>query len=1209
VGETGGDNSYGQTALRLGFVTEAQIQECLDIQAKLRDMGLEEPLGEVLLRKGYVNPTHHQEVLQRLGVHTDPIPGYRLLGKIGQGGMGSVYKAIQTSVNRMVAIKILSPGILEDETAVARFFQEARAAGKLSHKNLISGIDAGESGGLYYFVMEYVTGRSCREILNADGPFPEKRALPVALQMAEVLDHIHGHQLVHRDIKPENILLTPDGTVKLCDLGLAKSTTAAAPSLTEAGLAVGTPYFMSPEQIRAEKLVDIRADLYSLGASLYFLVTGKRPYEAPSAMETMTRHLTEPVPDPQVLAPLLSDEFSRVIRKLMAKAPGDRYATPRHLLEELRKIPASPDASASRALERPSTARLVAVRKSPATQRAVLARRRRSLRPVAAGAAAAAVLAGILLVVPTGEAPPPAGPPAARAPAVLPAAPAPGGPPALAPPPAPREDSAKSRALELAALEKEVLAASGQEDFRQALALLEAARKRHSDPEWTAAVEKKERDVRGTAELLFPGLKLKALEAQRRGDAEERRAIAERVSKWGWEDFPSELDRALAAAAPSAPKPPPPRAAAAPEPAPPPEPKIYQAVWEVAMRLAGSRDYAGAANVLDRAAAILKEDALRAELVADQEVVRAAEAFAAQALQALSRTPKGQKVTVEFFNESGQPQRMEEPVVRVDPFRLEVKREDGPLVVEFGEILPGSLVELARPRLPKKSPKDARGAALFCLLEGDVEAAQRQQAEPAAVPEKYWGFGRKLSEERAKPDPRAAARESQARQLFYEAERDFAEPWSRSDGIQKFAALLKRFGDTSFVRRNRLSVLNRGEGGREYFFTAEMLRGPAGFRASKTPKGDGCWVSEAERDASRRAELEMAFSVQPGLDYRCWVYVGGCCVETLTFSFQAADASDLAGIPPQPAKQSLISATRTHASHGGPRQPSHWGWVALPLPKYASAGPRSVRLFTEQKGLTVVWAIVSALRTAPPRETEARDLERARAEGSPASAILRVGSADPALVAWWRFDDRSGPTAADSTRFRNHGKLMNAAAWGAGKLGGALSLDGDQSYVHVPPSPSLDATTAQLTVAAWAQRPGFQPSYRLLVSRQKGTDDANHYWLGLVGGQCGFAVDTTQGSREASGYKAPIGEWFHLAGTYDGTTIRLYLNGSEVASRPHSGALAFDGRPVSIGADLYDAEGSIQEEFKGLIDDVRIYSRALSAAEVAALAAARSSMK
>jgi len=348
--QTHTDQSFGQTAVTLGYVSEAQVAECVKIQAAVRQMGLDEHLGDILTKKGYLTPQHHANVLKKLGVHTSPIPGYTIQGKIGQGGMGIVYKATQTSVNRVVAIKILSGHATKDKTYVARFLQEAQSAANLNHKNLIAAIDVGVSNGIYYFVMEYVTGKSCREMMVASkGPLAEVTALQVTLQMAEVLDHIHQHKMVHRDIKPENILVTPDGTVKLCDLGLAKSTSSMEQSLTQEGLAVGTPYFMSPEQIRGDKDVDIRADLYSLGATMFYMLTDKHPYEGKSAAETMSMHLKEAVPDPRKGNPQIREDLGWCIQKLMAKDRGHRYQTPAELLEDLKKIQAGTGAALARA--------------------------------------------------------------------------------------------------------------------------------------------------------------------------------------------------------------------------------------------------------------------------------------------------------------------------------------------------------------------------------------------------------------------------------------------------------------------------------------------------------------------------------------------------------------------------------------------------------------------------------------------------------------------------------------------------------------------------------------------------------------------------------------------------------------------------------------------------------------------------------------------
>jgi serine/threonine-protein kinase len=366
---------FGETAVQLGYVTPERLRECLEILQKMRAMGLSEPLGQILLKKGYLNGAQHHAVLGRLGVAPDPIPGYKLLGKIAAGGMGTVYKAEQTSVRRVVAIKVLSPEAVRDPAYIPRFFKEAHAAAQLSHRNIVQAIDVGQHNELYYYVMEFVEGKDCRDLVTERGPFDQKKAVDVALQMADVLGYIHAHHIVHRDIKPENIILTADGTVKLCDLGLAKSTAAADQSLTQTGFTVGTPFYMSPEQVRGEKDIDIRADLYSLGASLFCMVAGRPPFEGKSAGETLTMHLKEPIPDPRKAAPNLTEDFAGVLRKLLAKSRKDRYQTPELLAEDLKRLqsgaaPAHARAHAARSavLERAatSTGRVVLKKTVPA---------------------------------------------------------------------------------------------------------------------------------------------------------------------------------------------------------------------------------------------------------------------------------------------------------------------------------------------------------------------------------------------------------------------------------------------------------------------------------------------------------------------------------------------------------------------------------------------------------------------------------------------------------------------------------------------------------------------------------------------------------------------------------------------------------------------------------------------------------------------------
>jgi serine/threonine protein kinase len=209
--------------------------------------------------------------------------------------MGVVYKAKQMSVDRVVAIKILLDTLAQNKEFIKRFEREAKIAARLSHNNIVNAIDAGEVDGHYFFVMEYVEGDTIKDYLDKNQTFDEKEALRIVLAVAEALTHAHSRGLIHRDIKPENIILTRDGGVKLADLGLARITDDEKWGLSEAGMAIGTPYYISPEQVRGQTNIDIRADIYSLGATLYHMVTGRVPYGGETPSDVMRKHV-----DPKV---------------------------------------------------------------------------------------------------------------------------------------------------------------------------------------------------------------------------------------------------------------------------------------------------------------------------------------------------------------------------------------------------------------------------------------------------------------------------------------------------------------------------------------------------------------------------------------------------------------------------------------------------------------------------------------------------------------------------------------------------------------------------------------------------------------------------------------------------------------------------------------------------------------------------------------------
>ncbi|MGD0089197.1 MAG: protein kinase [Planctomycetota bacterium] len=268
------------------------------------------------------------------------IGGFEILEKIGQGGMGAVFKARQKSLDRVVALKVLPPSVAKNTLFIERFQREARASARFNHPHIVQGIDVGKDPptGLWYFAMEYVDGPSLKQVLAQQKIMPEARALALVRQVAQALECIAANGMVHRDIKPDNILLTKHGEAKLADLGLAKQAHDDA-SITQSGTSVGTPHYMSPEQVRGlAHEIDIRSDLYALGATLFHLVTGRAPYTGESSVVIMSKHLTEPPPNARAANPQVSESCSRLIEWLMQKKKEQRVQTPAELLEQLDKL-------------------------------------------------------------------------------------------------------------------------------------------------------------------------------------------------------------------------------------------------------------------------------------------------------------------------------------------------------------------------------------------------------------------------------------------------------------------------------------------------------------------------------------------------------------------------------------------------------------------------------------------------------------------------------------------------------------------------------------------------------------------------------------------------------------------------------------------------------------------------------------------------------
>ena len=263
------------------------------------------------------------------------IPGYHLMEKLGQGAMGVVYKARQASMDRLVAVKLLHPKLAADPEFLQRLTREAHTAAKLSHNNIVQAIDVGSAGPLHYFVMELVEGKTIRQEMDAGKKYTEREALEIVIQIAQALQHAARRGLVHRDVKPANIVLTADGVAKLADLGMARDATDLAQAKREKGLAIGTPYYIAPEQVRGRQDVDVRADMYSLGATLYHMTTGQPPFPGKDVEKLLDAHLTEELTPPDHINQNLSSGLGEVVEFMMAKDRRKRYATADDLIIDL----------------------------------------------------------------------------------------------------------------------------------------------------------------------------------------------------------------------------------------------------------------------------------------------------------------------------------------------------------------------------------------------------------------------------------------------------------------------------------------------------------------------------------------------------------------------------------------------------------------------------------------------------------------------------------------------------------------------------------------------------------------------------------------------------------------------------------------------------------------------------------------------------------
>jgi serine/threonine-protein kinase len=262
---------------------------------------------------------------------------FSIVERIRSGGMGAVFRAVDTRLNRVVALKVLPPALSRDPLIVQRFKNEAQSAAQLDHENIARVFYVGEEQGLHFIAFEYITGTNIRELIQQQGRLPVADAVNFALQMASALVHTSAQGVVHRDIKPSNIIITPGGRAKLVDLGLARKENRdeEAADLTMAGTTLGTFDYISPEQARDPRTADVRSDIYSLGCTLYHMLTGAPPYPEGTVLQKLLQHQGDEAPDPAQKNPAVPENLSIVVRKMMAKDPRRRYQNAEQLIRDM----------------------------------------------------------------------------------------------------------------------------------------------------------------------------------------------------------------------------------------------------------------------------------------------------------------------------------------------------------------------------------------------------------------------------------------------------------------------------------------------------------------------------------------------------------------------------------------------------------------------------------------------------------------------------------------------------------------------------------------------------------------------------------------------------------------------------------------------------------------------------------------------------------
>lgn len=333
----------------IGFMDVEEVHDFLDDLPLNKQPQTARKLVQEMLRREKVTEFQAETMLK--GKTKRLVAGnYVIMEKIGQGGMGRVYKARHRRMDRVVALKFLPSKARQSPEAIGRFDREIRAAARLAHRNIVTSHDADESEGRYFLAMEYIDGSDLLAVVNDGGPLPVETAVDYIVQAAEGLQYAHSQKIIHLDIKPANLLLDKTGTIKILDMGLARiddvisaAETAPAESLIQDGKVMGTVDYIPPERSSDPQAVDHRADIYSLGCTLYHLLTGRPPFTGNTILKRIKAHRVKPIPSLSKARDDVPESLDAVFQKMLAKNPDDRYGSMAEVITHLRACVESPD--------------------------------------------------------------------------------------------------------------------------------------------------------------------------------------------------------------------------------------------------------------------------------------------------------------------------------------------------------------------------------------------------------------------------------------------------------------------------------------------------------------------------------------------------------------------------------------------------------------------------------------------------------------------------------------------------------------------------------------------------------------------------------------------------------------------------------------------------------------------------------------------------